>query len=42
MNLYLGSKKPGFYVANLRNSELLRSLDALNLTFLAPNLLSPE
>jgi len=42
MNLHLGSKKSSFFVANLRNSQLLRSLCALNLTPLAPNLLSPE
>jgi len=42
MNLHLGSKKSSFFVANLRNSQLLRSLCAWILTPLAPNLLSPE
>ena len=42
MNVYLAPKKSSFYVANLRNSWLLRAIGALNLNLFAHNLLLPE
>jgi len=42
MNVYLATKKSGFYVAHLRNSWLLRAIGALNLSFFASNLLRPD
>ena len=42
MNSYLVSKISSFYVANLRNSQLLRAIRAMNLNILDHNLLRPE
>ena len=42
MDSYLVSKMSRFGVANVRNSELLRSIRALNLNILNHNLLRPE
>ena len=42
MNVYLADKKSSSYVANLRNSQLLGAMGALNLKFFAYNLLRPE
>ncbi len=42
MNAYLTPKTPGFFVANLRNSQLLRAICASNLGILDRNLLRPD
>ena len=42
MNESLESKMSNFFVANLRNSWLLRAIRALNLNILALNLFRPE
>ena len=42
MNSYLVSKTSSFYVANLRNSQLLRAIRALKLDILNHNLLRSE
>ncbi len=42
MNSYLVPKMTSFYVANLRNSQLLRAICALNLNILTHNLLRSE
>jgi len=42
MNAYLTPKISSFFVANLRNSQLLRAVYASNLNILDRNLLRPE
>ncbi|GBE07507.1 hypothetical protein BMS3Bbin11_01444 [bacterium BMS3Bbin11] len=42
MNSYLTPKISSFFVANLRNSQLLRAICASNLNILDRNLLRPE
>ncbi len=42
MNSYLVTKKSSFCVVNLRNSQLLRAIYALNLDILNHNLLRSE
>ncbi len=42
MDENLESRMPNFFVANLRNSGLLRAIRALNLNILVLNLSSPE
>ena len=42
MNSYLTTKIISFFVAKLRNSQLLRALCALNLKILARHLLHPD
>ena len=42
MNEHLKSKISNFFVANLRNSGLLRAIGALNLNILKFNLFCPD
>ncbi len=42
MNAYLASRMPSFFVANLRNSRLLRAIFASNLNILNQNPLRPD
>ncbi len=42
MNSYLTPKTSSFFIENLRNSQLLRTISALNLNILDRNLLRPE